>query len=111
MSGRMMGARVKRMEDPALLTGRGRFTDDIHLPHLLEAAFVRSSYAHARIREIDTSVATAMPGVFAIVTNADLPDGLKSVRVPFVCKYLSDEDQEMKTSENFGLAYSWSPIL
>ena len=83
MSGRMMGARVKRLEDPALLTGRGRYTDDIHLPGLLEAAFVRSPYAHARIRGIDTAVAAAMPGVFKIITNADLPGDLKTVRVPF----------------------------
>ena len=79
----MMGARIKRMEDPALLAGRGRYTDDIHLPRLLEAAFVRSPHAHARIRGIDTAAAAAMPGVFRIVTNADLPDALRTVRVPF----------------------------
>ncbi len=79
----MMGARVRRREDPALLTGRGRYTDDIHLSGMLEAAFVRSSHAHARIRGIDTAAAAAMPGVFGILTARDLPEALRSVRVPF----------------------------
>ncbi len=79
----MMGARVKRMEDPALLTGRGRYTDDIHLPNLLEAAFVRSPHAHARIRGIDATAAASMPGVFEVVTSAGLPEELRTVRVPF----------------------------
>ena len=77
-----MGARVRRMEDPALLTGRAVFTDDIHLPEMLEAAFVRSAHAHARIRSVDASAAEAMPGVFKVVTTADLPADLRTVRVP-----------------------------
>ena len=57
MGAKMFGARVARLEDPALLTGRGTFTDDIHLPGALEAAFVRSPHPHARIRAIDASAA------------------------------------------------------
>ena len=57
MGAKAMGARVRRMEDPALLTGRAVFTDDIHLPAMLEAAFVRSAHAHARIRGVDASAA------------------------------------------------------
>ena len=83
MGAKAMGARVRRMEDPALLTGRAVFTDDIHLPGMLEAAFVRSTHAHARIRSVDTSAAEAMPGVFKVVTTADLPADLRTVRVPF----------------------------
>ena len=79
----MMGARVRRREDPALLTGRGRYTDDIHLPGLLQAAFVRSAHAHARIRAVDAGAAAAMPGVFAVVTARDLPGALGAARVPF----------------------------
>ena len=47
------GASVKRKEDPALLRGDGQFIDDIHLPEMLHAAFVRSPYAHAKINRID----------------------------------------------------------
>src|SRR5205823_4603187 len=50
MSARYFGARVARVEDPDLLTGRGRYLDDIEVPGTLEGAFVRSPHAHARIR-------------------------------------------------------------
>ena len=53
MGAKQFGARVKRLEDPALLTGRGRFVDDVKLAGTLEACFVRSPYAHAKIRSID----------------------------------------------------------
>ena len=54
MGAKHFGARVKRLEDPALLAGRGRFVDDMKLPGLLHACFVRSTHAHARIRGIDS---------------------------------------------------------
>ena len=57
MGAKHFGARVARLEDPALLTGRGRFVDDMHLPGALHACFVRSPHAHARIRAIDTTAA------------------------------------------------------
>lgn len=69
---RYTGAEVQRMEDPRLLTGHGRFVDDIHLPGLLYAAFLRSSHAHARIRSIDTSAALALAGVHGVYTQSDL---------------------------------------
>src|SRR6185436_10429438 len=68
----MFGARVKRIEDPALLRGRGRFVDDITFPDLLHAAFVRSPLAHARVRGIDKTAALALPGVHAVLTLVDL---------------------------------------
>ncbi len=83
MGARMFGARVARREDPALLAGRGVYTDDVHLANLLEAAFVRSPHPHARIRGIDASAAASLPGVHSVVTAADLPAGLRDVRVPF----------------------------
>ena len=111
MSGRMMGARVKRLEDPALLTGRGRYTDDIHLPGLLEAAFVRSPHAHARIRGIDTEAAAAMPGVFKIFTNADLPGDLKTVRVPFqVPNPAITQPYQQRLLENEEVCFVGEPI-
>jgi len=68
------GAAVKRTEDPALVTGRGHFVDDIRLPGTLHAAFVRSAHAHAKIRGIDASAARALPGVHLVLTYADLPE-------------------------------------
>lgn len=72
MSGKLVGTVVKRLEDPPLLRGRGRFIDDIALPGMLEAAFVRSPHAHARIDGIDTEAALALPGVHAVLTLEDL---------------------------------------
>lgn len=72
MATRYFGQPIKRNEDPRLLTGQATFTDDIHLPGMLHVAFVRSDYAHARIKRIDVSAALAMPGVIAIYTADDL---------------------------------------
>ena len=68
----MFGEKIKRVEDPALLRGQGRYVDDIHLPGMLHAAFVRSPVAHARIAGIDVSAALALPGVVAVYTPDDL---------------------------------------
>lgn len=76
------GARVARLEDPALLTGNGQFVDDIHLPRMLEAAFVRSAHAHANILSIDTAAAHELPGVHAVYTSADLEAVLTSNLIP-----------------------------
>jgi len=72
MGARNIGAVVKRLEDPRLVTGHGRFTDDIVVPGMLEMAFVRSSEPHAAIRSIDAAQARAVPGVVAVWTLADL---------------------------------------
>ncbi len=72
---RYAGTRVPRVEDSRLLTGHGAFVDDIKRPGLLHACFVRSPFAHARIKGIDASAALALPGVHAVFTAADLnPD-------------------------------------
>ncbi len=73
MGAREMGARVRRVEDVALLTGRGNYVGDLKLPGLLHVAFLRSHYAHARIRAIDVSRARALAGVRAVLTWNDLP--------------------------------------
>lgn len=67
-----IGQPVPRAEDPTLLTGRGRYTDDIALPGQVYAAMVRSPYAHGLIRGIGTEAARAMPGVLGVYTAADL---------------------------------------
>ncbi|HLU52897.1 MAG TPA: molybdopterin cofactor-binding domain-containing protein [Acidimicrobiia bacterium] len=68
----VLGGSVRRREDPALVRGRGRYVDDIKLPGMLHAAFVRSPYARARITSIDTSAALAMDGVHAVYTADDV---------------------------------------
>jgi carbon-monoxide dehydrogenase large subunit len=78
----LFGARVARIEDPALLTGEARFVDDIKLPGLLHAAFVRSPHAHARIGAIDTAAALAMSGVHAVLTAEDMPGRLATEPIP-----------------------------
>ncbi len=69
---RHVGKPLERKEDLRLLTGRGQFSDDFALPGQTHAAIVRSPFAHALIRGIDTSAARAMPGVLAVLTGADL---------------------------------------
>jgi carbon-monoxide dehydrogenase large subunit len=66
------GHTVRRLEDPALVSGRGQFTDDLSRPGQLHLVFQRSPHAHARILSIDTSGARAVDGVLAVYTGADL---------------------------------------
>ncbi|GAA4894696.1 xanthine dehydrogenase family protein molybdopterin-binding subunit [Actinomycetospora straminea] len=73
--GRWVGASVPRREDPRLLTGRGRFVDDIALPGMLHAGFVRATVAHAHLTALDLSATRAVPGVVAAFDAADLALG------------------------------------
>jgi carbon-monoxide dehydrogenase large subunit len=66
------GHTVRRIEDPALLAGRGQFTDDVSLPGQTHLVFLRSPYAHARIVSVDASAALEVPGVLAVFSGADL---------------------------------------
>ncbi len=74
MTKKYVGQRITRNEDPRLLTGQALFVDDVHLPGMLHAAFLRSDYAHARILSIDASAARQRPGVVAVYTAADMGD-------------------------------------
>jgi carbon-monoxide dehydrogenase large subunit len=74
MQGSFIGKRIKRNEDPRLLTGQALFVDDVHLPDMLHAAFLRSPHAHARIESIDVSAALALDGVVAVYDAAALGD-------------------------------------
>ena len=67
-----IGKSIKRVEDPRLLTGQGRYIDDIDLPKMLHAAVLRSTRPHARIKSIDTAAASALPGVVKVLTGADI---------------------------------------
>jgi carbon-monoxide dehydrogenase large subunit len=68
---RILGAPVKRVEDARLLTGAGKYLDDLKLPGMVHAAILRSPYAHARIKSIDTTKAVAHPGVIGVFTGKD----------------------------------------
>jgi carbon-monoxide dehydrogenase large subunit len=72
----LVGQSVKRKEDPRLITGRGRYLEDIQLANTAHAAVLRSPHAHARIVSIDTARAAALPGVLAVYTGADMKDAV-----------------------------------
>src|SRR2546429_1049713 len=81
-AGALMGRPIRRLEDARLLRGAGRFVDDIALPGLMHATFVRSPVAHARLRGVDATKARAVPGVRAVLTYGDLRASLTCDRVP-----------------------------
>jgi carbon-monoxide dehydrogenase large subunit len=82
MTDHALGAPMNRLEDHALLTGAGHFVDDIRLPGMVHAAFVRSPHSHARIVSVDVKAARALPGVLAVWTVADLAGMVAQDRVP-----------------------------
>src|SRR5687767_1105873 len=69
----VLGKPIKRTEDPRFITGKGRYLDDIKLQSMTHMAILRSPYAHANIRSIDTSAAKSMPGVLAVFVGSDIP--------------------------------------
>jgi aerobic carbon-monoxide dehydrogenase large subunit len=90
---RVFGSGIKRREDPRLVTGIARYTDDIALPGLLHAAILRSPHAHARIKSIDVARAKAAPGVVGAFTGSDTETALK----PIPCLWLVP-GSDLKTS-------------
>jgi len=84
MTTRIFGSGIRRREDPRLITGESTFTDDIKLPGMAHAAMLRSPHAHAKINSIDTSAASAAPGVVAVYTGADT----EGVLNPIPCAWL-----------------------
>ena len=95
----VLGQRLLRREDPALLTGEARFTSDLPIPGALHLAVLRSPYARARILSVDTSAAAAMPGVTAVFSGADLADAWAG---PMPCAWPVTED--MKSPTHYPLA-------
>jgi carbon-monoxide dehydrogenase large subunit len=71
-TGRLLGARVNRVEDPRFLTGAARYIADLAFVREAHCAFVRSTFPHAHLRGIDTSAAAQMPGVIAVLTGQDI---------------------------------------
>jgi len=96
---KVIGTPMIRREDPALLTGEARFTDDLAIPGALHLALVRSPYAHARITHVDVKAALDQPGVVAAYTGADLADLWAS---PMPCAWPVTAD--MKNPPHFPVA-------
>jgi carbon-monoxide dehydrogenase large subunit len=97
-----IGARVARKEDKRFITGAGRFVDDMVVPGMKHAVFVRSPYAHAEIKNIDVSQAQAMPGVIGVLTGKELKaDGIGNL----ICGWMihSKDGSPMKMG-------AWSPL-
>ena len=97
-----IGARVARKEDKRFITGAGRYVDDMVLPGMRHAVFVRSPHAHADIKSIDVSKARAMPGVVGVLTGRELKaDGIGNI----ICGWMihSKDGSPMKMG-------AWSPL-
>ena len=87
----VLGASIKRREDPRLITGRGTYVDDVRLVGTLSMAIVRSPHAHANITGIDTSAAAASDGVVAVYTGDDLAEQLGSL----ICGWVVPDTKEV----------------
>ncbi len=98
-STKVIGTPVLRKEDPRLLTGEARFTDDLVIPGALHLAVLRSPFAHARIRSIDATAAKALPGVVTVYTGDDVADLWAA---PMPCAWAVTPD--MKNPPHFPLA-------
>jgi carbon-monoxide dehydrogenase large subunit len=70
----MIGASLRRREDPALLRGQGQYVEDVRLPGMVHMAVMRSPYPHARIERVDLEAARRLPGVLGAFAAADLPE-------------------------------------
>ena len=97
-----IGARVARKEDKRFITGAGRYVDDMVVPGMKHAAFVRSPHAHAEIKKIDVEKAQGMPGVIGVLTGKELKaDGIGNL----ICGWMihSKDGTPMKMG-------AWSPL-
>lgn len=105
-----IGAPQIRTEDTRLVSGRGRYVSDFFPDGLCHAAVVRSPYAHARIRGIDTQAASAAPGVLAVLTGADaLADGLQAI--PHNPDWQGPPDAELRLPEGFEVFLTTHEVL
>ena len=106
-----IGKPFTRKEDLRLLTGGGRYSDDVSIAGEVRAVFVRSPHAHARIRSIDATAARRVPGVLAVLTGADVvADGLKPVpHSPIPTK--ASADILLRNSDGSGFGYAPQDIL
>ncbi len=100
---KFIGASVKRREDPALVTGAGRYTADVPLEGAASMAFVRSPYAHALVKRIEASAALTVRGVFTVLTLEDLRPLLK-LPLPVIAEADGGTFEEVFSTERYPLA-------
>ena len=101
MGARIFGSAIKRREDPRLITGQAKFTDDFVLPGMAHLAVVRSPYAHARIKAIRTKKAAAMEGVLGVFTGKDMKEaGFGPIPCAWVGPRLRDEDSAVSADRD-----------
>jgi carbon-monoxide dehydrogenase large subunit len=125
------GEAVRRVEDPPMVTGSARYTDDLAIPGALHAVFLRSVVAHARISGLDTSQAAGMPGVVAVLTAVDLdlgpmppgmgpPDLARPPLARDVVRFLGEavavvvaatREQALDAAEAIGVDYEPLPVV
>jgi aerobic carbon-monoxide dehydrogenase large subunit len=94
---KLMGARVKRREDPRLLRGIGQYVDDVNLPNTLHVAILRSPHAHAKIKSLDPEPARQQTGVVAVVTGSEIKDQIGTLPV-------SGGNQTLRVPKHYVLA-------
>ena len=99
MTTRIFGSGIRRREDPRLITGRASYTDDIKLPGMVHAAILRSPYANADIKSVDSSEAAQQPGVIAVYTGQDTEGTLNGLP----CAWLIP-NSDLKTPDHPALA-------
>jgi aerobic carbon-monoxide dehydrogenase large subunit len=105
-AGRYIGQRVRRKEDPRLLTGRGQFVDDIVLPGMLHVAFARSSIARGKVLSINLAAAREVPGVHAVYTQEDLGH----FKVEMLSFFFLPPEVAMTPLANGRVAYVGEPV-
>ena len=105
-TGRYIGQRVRRKEDPRLLTGRGQFVDDIVLPGMLQVAFARSAIARGKILSINLAAAREIPGVHAVYTQEDLAH----FKVDMLSFFFISPEVEITPLANGRVAYVGEPV-
>ncbi len=114
MEPKYFGKRIKRNEDPRLLTGQALFVDDVNLPNMAQVAFYRSPYAHADINSIDVSKAKIRDGVIAVYTAEDLGDYWKPgpllVPPPPIERLIFDEQTQVPLAKN-KVKFAGEPIV
>nr|D7REY3.1 RecName: Full=Caffeine dehydrogenase subunit alpha; AltName: Full=Caffeine dehydrogenase large subunit [Pseudomonas sp. CBB1]ADH15879.1 caffeine dehydrogenase large subunit [Pseudomonas sp. CBB1] len=106
--GTWVGKSVPRREDADILAGRAEYIADIKLPGMLEAAFLRSPFAHARIVSIDVSQALALPGVYDVMVGADIPDYVKPL--PLMITYQNHRETPTSPLARDIVRYAGEPV-
>jgi carbon-monoxide dehydrogenase large subunit len=110
VSGKGIGASLRRLEDVRLLTGKGRYSDDFTVPNQARAWVLRSPHAHARIKSIDAGRALALPGVLLVLTGADVKaEGLNPI--PHIPQAMSPPDIRLDNLDGSDHLVEQPPIL